>query len=157
MVLESKVAEPWPPDEFLFTVSVFWVLVCCLCVFYLFLLISLSLHPFFWATESRMASNDSDSELEEASDPLSSSDASALHRLSFLEQPEVEAGLEEGPQSRSGSEEQLEGEDGDPGQRLCAFNTNQSNNTARVPLPAMRLRGGQITCGTSGDRRPQFV
>ncbi|KAK7803893.1 hypothetical protein U0070_020110 [Myodes glareolus] len=107
--------------------------------------------------ESRMASNDSDSELEEASDPLSSSDASALHRLSFLEQPEVEAGLEEGPQSRSGSEEQLEGEDGDPGQRLCAFNTNQSNNTARVALPAMRFRGGQITGGTSGDRRPQFV
>ncbi|XP_038167690.1 rho GTPase-activating protein 45 isoform X1 [Arvicola amphibius] len=107
--------------------------------------------------ESRMASNDSDSELEEASDPLSSSDASALHRLSFLEQPEVEAGLEEGPQSRSGSEEQLEGEDGEPGQQLCAFNTNQSNNTAQAPLPAMRLRGGQITCDTSGDRQPQFV
>lgn len=131
-------------------------LVCRLCVFICFSS-SLSLHPFFSATESRMASNDSDSELEEASEPLSSSDASALHRLSFLEQPEVEAGLEEGPQSRSGSEEQLEGEDGDPGQRLCAFNTNQSNNTARVPLPAMRLRGGQISCGTSGDRRPQFV
>lgn len=100
-----------------------------------------------------MASNDSDSELEEASDPLSSSDASALHRLSFLEQPEVEAGLEEGPQSRSGSEEQLEGEDGDPGQRLCAFNTNQSNNTARVPLPTMRLRGGRlhvVPVGTGG-------
>lgn len=107
--------------------------------------------------ESRMASNDSDSELEEASDPLSSSDASALHRLSFLEQPEVEAGLEEGPQSRSGSEEQLEGEDGDPGQRLCGFNTNQSNNTALVPLPTMRLRGGQIAGGASGDRQPQFV
>ncbi|XP_076414907.1 rho GTPase-activating protein 45 isoform X2 [Peromyscus maniculatus bairdii] len=104
--------------------------------------------------ESRVASNDSDSELEEASDALSSSDASALHRLSFLEQPEAEAGLEEGPQSRSGSEEQLEGEDGEPGQQLCAFNTNQSNNTARAPLPTMRLRGGQIT---SGDRRPQFV
>lgn len=156
MVSESKVAEPWPPDEFLSTVSVFWVLVCCLCVFICFSS-SLSLHPFFSATESRMASNDSDSELEEASDPLSSSDASALHRLSFLEQPEVEAGLEEGPQSRSGSEEQLEGEDGDPGQRLCAFNTNQSNNTARVPLPAMRFRGGHITGGTSEDRRPQFV
>ncbi|XP_036027259.1 rho GTPase-activating protein 45 isoform X1 [Onychomys torridus] len=107
--------------------------------------------------ESRVASNDSDSELEEASDPLSSSDASALHRLSFLEQPEAEAGLEEGPQSRSGSEEQLEGEDGEPGQQLCAFNTNQSNNTAWAPLPTMRLRGGQITCSPSGDRRPQFV
>lgn len=113
-----------------------------------------SLHPLLSATESRVASNDSDSELEEASDPLSSSDASALHRLSFLEQPEAEAGLEEGPQSRSGSEEQLEGEGGEPGQQLCAFNTNQSNNTARAPLPTMRLRGAQIT---SGDRRPQFV
>ncbi|XP_021497593.1 rho GTPase-activating protein 45 isoform X2 [Meriones unguiculatus] len=105
--------------------------------------------------ESRVASNDSDSELEEASDPLSSSDASALHRFSFLEQ--TEAGLEEGPQSRSGSEEQLEGEEGDPGQRLCAFNSNQSNNTAQAPLPAMRLRDGQITGGTSQERRPQFV
>lgn len=103
-------------------------------------------------------SNDSDSELEEASDPLSSSDASALHRLSFLEQ--AEAGLEEGPQSRSGSEEQLEAEDGDPVRQLCAFNTNQSNNTAaQAPLPAMRLRlrGGQITHGTSRGRQPQFV
>ncbi|CAH6779323.1 rho GTPase-activating protein 45 isoform X2 [Phodopus roborovskii] len=109
--------------------------------------------------DSRVASNDSDSELEEASDPdpLSSSDASALHRLSFLEQPEAETGLEEGPQSRSGSEEQLEGEDGYPGQRLCSFNSNQSNNTPRVPLPAMRLRGGHITGDTSGDRQPQFV
>lgn len=102
-----------------------------------------------------MVSNDSDSEPEEASDPLSSSDASALHRLSFLEQ--AEAGLEEGPQSRSGSEEQLEGEDGDSGQRLCTFNSNQSNNTARAPLPAMRLRGGQIMGGTSQERQPQFV
>lgn len=105
--------------------------------------------------ESHVASNDSDSELEEASDPLSSSDASALHRLSFLEQ--TEAGLEEGPQSHSGSEEQLEGEDGTPGQRLCHFNTNQSNNTARAPLPTMQLRGGQITGGTSQKRQPQFV
>ncbi|EGV99482.1 Minor histocompatibility protein HA-1 [Cricetulus griseus] len=109
--------------------------------------------------ESRVASNDSDSELEEASDPdpLSSSDASALHGLSFLEQPEAQAGVEEGPQSRSGSEEQLEGEDGDLGQQLCSFNSNQSNNTALAPLPAMRLRGGQITGDNSGDRRPQFV
>ncbi|XP_051028886.1 rho GTPase-activating protein 45 isoform X2 [Acomys russatus] len=107
--------------------------------------------------ESRVASNDSDSELEEASDPLSSSDASALHHLSFLEQ--AEAGLEEGPQSRSGSEEQLEGEDGDPGQQLCAFNTNQSNNTVQAPLPAtrLRLRGGQIAGGTGWERQPQFV
>ncbi|XP_021090529.1 rho GTPase-activating protein 45 isoform X2 [Mesocricetus auratus] len=109
--------------------------------------------------ESHVASNDSDSELEEASDPdaLSSSDASALHRLSFLQQPEAEAGPEEGPQSHSGSEEQLEAEDGDPGQRLCSFNSNQSNNTAPAPLPAMRLLAGQLTGGSSGDRRPQFV
>ncbi|XP_052021828.1 rho GTPase-activating protein 45 isoform X3 [Apodemus sylvaticus] len=105
--------------------------------------------------ESHEASNDSDSELEEASDPLSSSDASALHRLSFLEQ--TEAGLDEGPQSHSGSEEQLEGEDGALGQQLGHFNTNQSNNTAQAPLPAMRLRGGQITGGTGQKRWPQFV
>nr|BAE41670.1 unnamed protein product [Mus musculus] len=105
--------------------------------------------------ESHAASNDSDSELEDASDPLSSSDASALHRLSFLER--TEAGLEEGPQSHSGSEEQLEGEDGAPGPWLCHFNTNQSNNTSRAPLPTMRLRGGQITGGTSQERQPQFV
>lgn len=115
---------------------------------------SLSLYHLLSSPESHVASNDSDSELEEASDALSSSDASALHRLSFLEQ---EAGLEEGPQSHSGSEEQLEGEDGATGQRLCHFNTNQSNNTARASLPAMRLRDGQITGSTGWQRRPQFV
>lgn len=105
--------------------------------------------------ESQVASNDSDSELEEASDLLSSSDASALHRLSFLEQ--TEAGLEEGPQSHSGSEEQLESEDAAPGHQLCSFNTNQSNNTTPASLPTMRLRDGQITGGSGRKRQPQFV
>ncbi|XP_069914545.1 rho GTPase-activating protein 45 isoform X2 [Oryctolagus cuniculus] len=73
--------------------------------------------------ESRPASNDSDSELEEASDPLSSSDASALHGL----------GLPDGQDGAplSGSEEQLgAGEDagGGPAGRLPARNSNQSNN-----------------------------
>lgn len=124
---------------------------------YVFTLISPlpSLCPLLLAPESHAASNDSDSELEEASDPLSSSDASALHHLSFVEQ--TEAGLEEGPQSHSGSEEQLEGEDGALGPQLCHFNTNQSNNTAWAPLPTMRLRRGQITGGTSQKRQPQFV
>ncbi|XP_040846543.1 rho GTPase-activating protein 45 isoform X1 [Ochotona curzoniae] len=50
-------------------------------------------------TESRAASADSDSELEEASDPLSSSDASALHSLSFSEGQDEQpgAGKEGGP------------------------------------------------------------
>ncbi|XP_017654657.1 rho GTPase-activating protein 45 isoform X2 [Nannospalax galili] len=94
--------------------------------------------------EYRVVSNDSDSELEEASDPLLSSDASALQRLSFLE---AEAGQDEGPQSRSSSQEQL-GEDGDLGQQLCTFNTNQSNSTVQAPLSTMQLRGGQIAGGT---------
>lgn len=91
-------------------------------------------------TESRPASNDSDSELEEASDPLSSSDASALHGL-----PDQQDG---GP--LSGSEEQLgAGEDGAgggvPAGRLSAHNINQSNNVAR---PA-----GDAPC----ERRPEWV
>lgn len=50
-------------------------------------------------SESRAASADSDSELEEASDPLSSSDASALHGLSFSEGQDEQpgAGKEGGP------------------------------------------------------------
>lgn len=115
-----------------------------------------SLCPAF--PESRVASNDSDSELEEASDPLSSSDASALHRLSFLEK-EGEASPE-GPQSRSGSEGQLgeeEEEEEDQVQRLSTYNTNQSNNVAQEQLPTMRLRGGRMATGTCWGQQPEFV
>ncbi|XP_023368390.1 rho GTPase-activating protein 45 isoform X3 [Otolemur garnettii] len=90
--------------------------------------------------ESHVVSNDSDSELEEASDVLSSSGASALHHFNFLEKQESEASLEEDPRSGSGSEEHLEttaGEDGNededgPAQRLSTYNTNQSNNVMGV-------------------------
>lgn len=107
--------------------------------------------------ESRVASNDSDSELEEASDPLSSSDASVLHRLSFLEK-EGEASLE-GPQSRSGSEGQLgeEEDEEDQVRRLSAYNTNQSNNVVQAQLPTMRLHGRRMVVGTCLGRRPEFV
>ncbi|XP_024092157.2 rho GTPase-activating protein 45 isoform X5 [Pongo abelii] len=115
--------------------------------------------------ESRVVSNDSDSDLEEASELLSSSEASALCRLSFLEQQQSEASLEEASGSHSGSEEQLETtarEDGDgdedsPAQQLSGFNTNQSNNVLQTPLPPMRLRGGRITLGSCRERQPEFV
>uniref|UniRef100_A0A8C5JXS2 Rho GTPase activating protein 45 n=1 Tax=Jaculus jaculus TaxID=51337 RepID=A0A8C5JXS2_JACJA len=103
--------------------------------------------------ESHVASNDSDSELEEASDPLSSSDASVLHRFSFLEQTEAEAST--GDSHRSGSEEHLEAEAA--AQPLDTHNTNQSNNTSTAMLPTMRLRGGQIAPGTSQEQQPHFV
>nr|XP_044990946.1 rho GTPase-activating protein 45 [Jaculus jaculus] len=107
--------------------------------------------------ESHVASNDSDSELEEASDPLSSSDASVLHRFSFLEQTEAEASTGDSQRSgsRSGSEEHLEAEAA--AQPLGTHNTNQSNNTSTAMLPTMRLRGGQIAPGTSQERQPHFV
>nr|XP_040146710.1 rho GTPase-activating protein 45 isoform X2 [Ictidomys tridecemlineatus] len=107
--------------------------------------------------ESRVASNDSDSELEEGSDPLSSSDASALHHLSFLEK-EGEAGLEAG-RSRSGSEGQLGEEEDEEDQvlQLSTYNTNQSNNMAQAQRPTMRLRGGQMAAGTCWGRQPDFL
>ncbi|KAF6092283.1 Rho GTPase activating protein 45 [Phyllostomus discolor] len=64
--------------------------------------------------ESHVTSNDSDSELEEGPELLSSEERSALHRLSFLEKQSSEASVEEAQDS--GSEEQLgpsAGEDGD--------------------------------------------
>uniref|UniRef100_A0A2K5PTK3 Rho GTPase activating protein 45 n=1 Tax=Cebus imitator TaxID=2715852 RepID=A0A2K5PTK3_CEBIM len=117
------------------------------------------------AGESRVVSNDSDSDLEEASELLSSSEASALRRLSFLEQHQQEASLEEASGSHSDSEEQLEavaredgnGDDGVPALQLSGFNTNQSNNALQAPLPAMRLRGGRIALGSCRERRPEFV
>lgn len=113
--------------------------------------------------ESRVVSNDSDSDLEEASELLSSSEASALRRLSFLEQQQSEASLEEASGSHSGSEEQLEataredGDEDDPAQQLSGFNTNQSNNVLQAPLPTMRLRGGRIALGSCRERQPEFV
>ncbi|XP_077834834.1 rho GTPase-activating protein 45 isoform X4 [Macaca mulatta] len=113
--------------------------------------------------ESRVVSNDSDSDLEEASELLSSSEASALRRLSLLEQQQSEASLEEASGSHSGSEERLEataredGDEDDPARQLSGFNTNQSNNVLQAPLPTMRLRGGRIALGSCRERRPEFV
>ncbi|XP_029072026.1 rho GTPase-activating protein 45 isoform X1 [Monodon monoceros] len=120
--------------------------------------------------EPHIASNDSDSELEEASDLPSLAGGAALHRLGFLEKL---GGVEGGRDSRSGSEEQLgtatgEEEDGpgpgvwedlgeEPAQRLAEHNTNQCNNVAVARLPAVRLRGGRLAGGVGWERRPEFV
>ncbi|XP_021561217.1 rho GTPase-activating protein 45 [Neomonachus schauinslandi] len=110
--------------------------------------------------EPQVASNDSDSEAEEASDLLSPADGGAVHRLSFLEKPGSEASVEEGQGSRSGSEEQL-GAAAAAGeglaQQLSEYNTNQCNNTAEVRLPAMRLRGGRVEAGSGQERQPDCV
>ncbi|XP_035956622.1 rho GTPase-activating protein 45 isoform X2 [Halichoerus grypus] len=112
--------------------------------------------------ESQVASNDSDSEVEEASDLLSPADGGAVHRLSFLEKPGSEASAEEGQGSRSGSEEQLgaaaaAGDGEGLAQQLSEYNTNQCNNVAEVRLPAMRLRGGRVEAGSGQERQPEFV
>ncbi|XP_057397781.1 rho GTPase-activating protein 45 isoform X2 [Balaenoptera acutorostrata] len=123
--------------------------------------------------EPHATSNDSDSELEEASDLSSPAGGAALHHLGFLEKLGGEAGAEGGRDSRSGSEEQLgtatgEGEDGpgpgvwedlgeEPAQRLAEHNTNQCNNVAVARLPAVRLRGGRLAGGAGWERRPEFV
>ncbi|XP_039104109.1 rho GTPase-activating protein 45 isoform X2 [Hyaena hyaena] len=105
--------------------------------------------------ESQVASNDSDSEVEESSELLSPAGRGAA-RLSFLEKPGSEASVEEGPGSRSGSEEQLGAGEG-PEQQLSEFNTNQCNNVAEVELPVPWLHGGQTAAGTSPERQPEFV
>uniref|UniRef100_A0A8D0QLP4 Rho GTPase activating protein 45 n=1 Tax=Sus scrofa TaxID=9823 RepID=A0A8D0QLP4_PIG len=119
--------------------------------------------------EPHIASNDSDSELEEAPELPSPAGGGALHRLSFLEKQGSEASAESSRDSRSGSEEQLgavTGEDGDglweslgedPAQRLSEYNTNQCNNVAPVRLPAMRLRAGRLPTGSGWERQPEFV
>ncbi|KAM6219698.1 rho GTPase-activating protein 45 [Rhynchocyon petersi] len=90
---------------------------------------------------AHLPSNDSDSELEEGSDLLSSSGATALHRLSFLEKQENEASLEEG--ALSGEEDQLDvpGAGQEPVQRLSVYNTNQSNSVSGAQLHTTRLTG----------------
>ncbi|XP_040484244.1 rho GTPase-activating protein 45 [Ursus maritimus] len=113
--------------------------------------------------ESRVASNDSDSEVEEASDLLSPADRGAAHHLSFLEKQGSEASVEEGQGSRSGSEERLGAAAGEAGdgeglaQQLSEYNANQCNNVAEVRLPAMRLRGGRVEAASGQDRQPEFV
>ncbi|XP_025716916.1 rho GTPase-activating protein 45 isoform X2 [Callorhinus ursinus] len=112
--------------------------------------------------ESQVASNDSDSEVEEASDLLSPADRGAVHRLSFLEKPGSEASAEEGQGSRSGSEEQLgaaaaAGDGEGLAQQLSEYNANQCNNVAEVQLPAMRLRSGRVEAGSGQERQPEFV
>ncbi|XP_036170104.1 rho GTPase-activating protein 45 isoform X3 [Myotis myotis] len=104
--------------------------------------------------ESHVASNDSDSELEEAPELLSPAEGEALHRLSFLEKQGSEASVED-----SGSEEQLgpsAGEDGD-WEGLSQYNTNQSNNVAESLLPAMKHGDRHVIAGTGPESRPEFV
>ncbi|XP_064429765.1 rho GTPase-activating protein 45 isoform X5 [Mirounga angustirostris] len=110
--------------------------------------------------EPQVASNDSDSEAEEASDLPSPADGGAVHRLSFPEKPGSEASVEEGRGSRSSSEEQLGAAAGAGeglAQQLSEYNTNQCNNTAEVRLPAMRLRGGRVEAGSGQERQPECV
>lgn len=137
--------------------------------------------------EPHVTSNDSDSELEEASDLQSPAGGAALHRLSFLERQGGDAGTEGSQGSRSGSEEQLGATAGEYGpgaweapgeesaQRLSEYNTNQCNNTSQCTttsqynatnrcnnvaaawLPAVRLRGGRLVGGNSCKRQPEFV
>uniref|UniRef100_A0A8C2RXM5 Minor histocompatibility protein HA-1 n=1 Tax=Capra hircus TaxID=9925 RepID=A0A8C2RXM5_CAPHI len=119
--------------------------------------------------EPHVTSNDSDSELEEASDLQSPAGGAALHRLSFLERQGGDAGTEGSQGSRSGSEEQLGATAGEYGpgaweapgeesaQRLSEYNTNQCNNTSQSWLPAVRLRGGRLVGGNSCKRQPEFV
>ncbi|XP_023599053.1 rho GTPase-activating protein 45 isoform X3 [Myotis lucifugus] len=107
--------------------------------------------------ESHVASNDSDSELEEAPELLSPAEGGALHHLSFLEKQGSEASAEEA--GDSGSEEQLgpsAGEDGD-WEGLSQYNTNQSNNVAESPLPAMKHGDRHVIAGTGSESRPEFV
>uniref|UniRef100_A0A8C2RXE9 Minor histocompatibility protein HA-1 n=1 Tax=Capra hircus TaxID=9925 RepID=A0A8C2RXE9_CAPHI len=120
-------------------------------------------------SEPHVTSNDSDSELEEASDLQSPAGGAALHRLSFLERQGGDAGTEGSQGSRSGSEEQLGATAGEYGpgaweapgeesaQRLSEYNTNQCNNTSQSWLPAVRLRGGRLVGGNSCKRQPEFV
>lgn len=102
--------------------------------------------------ESRVASNDSDSELDEPPDPLDSSVDSALQHLSFLEtQAGSEAGDSEAPLGDLGAESR-------PWDRLSRYNSNQSNNKQLpVRLPTVKVRGGRVAVASGQARRPQFV
>ncbi|KAM8765499.1 rho GTPase-activating protein 45 isoform 3-T3 [Rhynchonycteris naso] len=107
-------------------------------------------------SESHVASNDSDSELEEAPELLSPADGGALHHLSFPEQGS-EASVEEAQDS--GSEEQLGSSAGEDSnwEGLSQYNNNQCNNVAGGWQPTMRYCGGQVTAGTNRERQPEFV
>ncbi|XP_025772090.1 rho GTPase-activating protein 45 [Puma concolor] len=105
--------------------------------------------------ESQVASNDSDSEGEEASE-LPSPAGRGAYRLSFLEKQGSEASVEEA--QGSSSEEQLGAGAGEGlAEQLSEFNTNQCNNVAEVGLPVTWLHGGQIAAGTGHERQPEFV
>ncbi|XP_008148921.2 rho GTPase-activating protein 45 [Eptesicus fuscus] len=108
--------------------------------------------------ESHVASNDSDSELEEAPELLSPAEGGALHHLSFLEKQSSEASVEEA--GDSGSEEQQlgrsAGEDGD-WEGLSQYNTNQCNNVAASLTPAMKHCDRHVIAGTDPESRPEFV
>lgn len=96
--------------------------------------------------EFRVASNDSDSELEETPDPLDSSVDSALQRLSFLE---VRGGTE------MGESEELPAAGQGHWEGLSGHNTNQSNN--KVPPMRLRVARSHGAAASRPDRRPQFV
>ncbi|XP_024898027.1 rho GTPase-activating protein 45 [Pteropus alecto] len=104
--------------------------------------------------DPRVASNDSDSELEEGSALQSPADGDARHRLSLLEHQGSEASVEE--VEDSGDEEQLGASAGEDGawEGLSQYNSNHSNNVAAGRRPALRPRGGQVP---GWDRRPEFV
>ncbi|KAK2505947.1 hypothetical protein MC885_001355 [Smutsia gigantea] len=121
----------------------------------------------FGFSGSRVASNDSDSDLDEASDLLSPAAGAPLHHLGFLEKQGSEAGTEESQGSCSGSEEQLEagagadgdgvGEDEGLARPLSEYSTNQSNSAAGAQLSATRPRSGQAAVGAGQDRQPALV
>ncbi|XP_023376239.1 rho GTPase-activating protein 45 [Pteropus vampyrus] len=104
--------------------------------------------------DPRVASNDSDSELEEGSALQSPAGGDARHRLSLLEHQGSEASVEE--VEDSGDEEQLGASAGEDGawEGLSQYNSNHSNNVAAGRRPALRPRGGQVP---GWDRRPEFV
>lgn len=104
--------------------------------------------------DPRVASNDSDSELEEGSALQSPAGGDARHRLSLLEHQGSEASVEE--VEDSGDEEQLGASAGEDGawEGLSQYNSNHSNNVAAGRRPALWPRGGQVP---GWDRRPEFV
>lgn len=95
--------------------------------------------------ESHIASNDSDSELEEAPDVLSPVSGGGLHGLSFLEMQDSAASVEDARDSSS--EEPLGASTGEDGnwEGLSQCHSDQCTS--------VKLHGP----GSSRDREPEFV
>ncbi|KAM9686398.1 rho GTPase-activating protein 45 isoform 3-T3 [Trichechus inunguis] len=93
---------------------------------------------------SHLPSNDSDSELEEASDLLLSVQAT------YLEEEAARGGGKEPLEAPDDGAEEL-------AQQLLVYNTNQSNNAAGAQLPSMRFRAGCIMGGIRQERWPEPV